>query len=134
MMSMLSTTMRLTLACSNEMMLAINKVGMMMIFTFQQKLKVDDSILWLPLTEEEPVLDPDVLAMMDSLADKFEVDRLLTMGVLEKSTGTEDSSNYGSSLTGKFVRTFRKKERDGQDVLVQKIKIGGQGIQLSFNS
>lgn len=51
---------------------------------------------------------------MDALADKFEVDRLLTMGVLERSTGHEDSSNYGSSLTGKFVRTFRKKERDGQ--------------------
>ena len=36
------------------------------------------------------------------------------MGVLIQSTGDEDSGNFGSSLTGKFVRTFRKKERNGQ--------------------
>ena len=81
---------------------------------FETPSGLDDSILWLPFTEEEPVLSSDLLAEMDALADRFEVDRLLTMGVLERSTGTEDSSNYGSSLTGKFVRTFRKKERDGQ--------------------
>ena len=81
---------------------------------FETPAGLDDSILWLPFTEEEPELSHDVLAEMDALADKFEVDRLLTMGVLERSTGHEDSSNYGSSLTGKFVRTFRKKERDGQ--------------------
>ena len=75
---------------------------------------MDDSMLWLPFSEEEPSLDPDQLSRMDALADQFEVQRLLEMGVLERSTGTEDSSNYGSSLTGKFVRTFRKKERNGQ--------------------
>ena len=31
-----------------------------------------------------------------------------------RSTGNEDVSNFRSSLTGKFVRTFRKKERNGQ--------------------
>ena len=81
---------------------------------FETPTGLDDSILWLPFTEEEPVLSQDVLAEMDALADRFEVDRLLTMGVLGRSTGHEDSSNYGSPLTGKFVRTFRKKERDGQ--------------------
>ena len=75
---------------------------------------VDDEMLWLPYSEEEPSLNDDQLSRMDALADQFEVQRLLTMGVLEQATGTEDSSNYGSSLTGKFVRTFRKKERDGQ--------------------
>ena len=75
---------------------------------------LDDSMLWLPFTEEEPSLDYEQLSRMDALADQFEIQRLLGMGVLERATGTEDSSNYGSSLTGKFVRTFRKKERDGQ--------------------
>ena len=55
-----------------------------------------------------------LLSQMDALADQFEVKRLLEMGVLIQSTGDEDSSNFGSSLTGKFVRTFRKKERNGQ--------------------
>ncbi len=31
-----------------------------------------------------------------------------------RSTGNEDVSNFRSPLTGKFVRTFRKKERNGQ--------------------
>ena len=73
---------------------------------------VDDSMLWLPFSEEEP--SSEQLSQIDALADQFEIRRLLEMGVLEKSTGAEDSSNYGSSLTGKFVGTFRKKERDGQ--------------------
>ena len=73
-----------------------------------------DDLLWLPLTEEEPDVEFSLLAQMDALADQFEVKRLLEMGVLIQSTGDEDSSNFGSSLTGKFVRTFRKKERNGQ--------------------
>ena len=73
-----------------------------------------DDLLWHPLTEEEPDVEFSLLAQMDALADQFEVKRLLEMGVLIQSTGDEDSSNFGSSLTGKFVRTFRKKERNGQ--------------------
>ena len=73
-----------------------------------------DDLLWLPLTEEEPDVEFSLLAQMDALAEQFELKRLLEMGVLIQSTGDEDSSNFGSSLTGKFVRTFRKKERNGQ--------------------
>ena len=73
-----------------------------------------DDLLWLPLTEEEPDVEFSLLAQMDALADQFEVKRLLEMGVLIQSTGDEDSSNFGSSLAGKFVRTFRKKERNGE--------------------
>ena len=50
---------------------------------------------------------------MDALADRFEAQRRLEIGVLIRSTGNEDASNFGSSLTGKFVRAFRKKERNG---------------------
>ena len=63
-----------------------------------------DDLLWLPLTEEEPDVELSLLAQMDALADQFEVKRLLEMGVRIQSTGDEDSSNFGRSLTGKFVR------------------------------
>ena len=62
---------------------------------------VDDEMLWLPYSEEEPSLSQELLSQMDALADQFEVQRLLKMGVLERATGSKDS-------------TFRKKERGNQ--------------------
>ena len=44
---------------------------------------VDDELLWLPFSEEEPSLSPEQLSRMDALADQFEIQRLLDMG-LEK--------------------------------------------------
>ena len=41
---------------------------------FEKPSGLDDNTLWLPFTEEEPVLSQDLLAEMDSLADQFEVD------------------------------------------------------------
>ena len=86
----------------------------------------DDDLLWLPLSEEEPLLDAELLSNMDALADRFEIQRLLELGVLIRSTGNEDMSNFGSSLTGKFVRTLRKKERNGQMCWYRRSRLVGR--------
>ena len=51
---------------------------------------VDDELLWLPFSEEEPSLSPEQLSRMDALADQFEIQRLLDMGLaLSSSTSSQ---------------------------------------------
>ena len=62
--------------------------------------------------EAEPELSTEALCGLDELADKFEVARLIKMGVLkhEEHVDTHEVINLiGSPLSAKFVRSWRSK-------------------------
>ena len=44
---------------------------------------VDDELLWLPFSEEEPSLSPEQLSRMDALADQFEIQTTSGHGIGE---------------------------------------------------
>ena len=68
--------------------------------------------LWFPYSETEPDVTAERLAELDEIADNVEVQRLLKMGVLlEPSTY---SGPLASTLSAKFVRSWRKKQVDGE--------------------
>ena len=61
-----------------------------------------------------PTLSPEQQAEVDAAADMFEVQRLIRKGVL-KCAGVrgEVSSEGVKRLSTKFVRTWRRKVKDG---------------------
>ena len=63
-------------------------------------------MIWHPMVEGDPNIDENTMKMIDNVADKIEVQRLVSMGVLVKpsSFGTVEAA----PLTAKYVRTWRK--------------------------
>ena len=71
--------------------------------------------LWFPYSVDEPAVYGDTLQHLDRLADEVEIARLKEMHVLEPEDAQQHLGQLGSDLTAKFVRTWRRKERDGQE-------------------
>ena len=69
-----------------------------------------------------PGLDQDALAVRDKQADYFEVIRLLRMKVLEQVDEQTDMTEF-KQLSSKFVRTWRKKKRNGQDMVSRRFRL-----------
>ena len=78
-------------------------------------------MIWYPMSENDPNLDEDTLKQIDNVADKIEVQRLVSMGVLAKP------STFGSveaaPSTAKYVRTWRKKTKDGVAMLMRRSRL-----------
>ena len=83
--------------------------------TEYQKGGDDEEQLWFRLTAEEPALDESTLANLDAIADRVEVSRLQDMDVLLKEQDLADNVELGGDLTARFVRTWRKKSKDGEE-------------------
>ena len=79
----------------------------------------DDDAFWFP---EVPDLDQEALAALDRQADYFEVMRLLRMRVLEQVDEHTDVSGH-KELSSKFVRSWRKKKRNGQDMVYRRSRL-----------
>ena len=77
---------------------------------------VDEHLLWYPISPDEPLVDDDTLQHLDHIADAIEISRLKGMHVLEQEGEDVGSSSLGSNLIAKFVRTWRKKSKDGSEM------------------
>ena len=62
--------------------------------------------VWRPYSEMQPELDADELHLVDVEADKIEIQRLLSMGVI--TTTVQDVGELDVPLSAKMVRTWRK--------------------------
>ena len=91
--------------------------------TFGKMGKGNQAFLWFPFSNNEPELPDEVLQELDNLADKVEVDRLLEMGVMCKSQDYNDERGLGVPLSAKFVRTWRKKERNGEQMWLRRSRL-----------
>ena len=85
------------------------------------ELKALESQLWF---SEEPTLSPEQQTEVDSAADMFEVQRLIRKGVL-KCAGVrgEVSSEGVKRLSTKFVRTWRRKVKDGVEQVLRRSRL-----------
>ena len=83
--------------------------------TEYQKGGDDEEQLWFHLTAEEPSLHESTLANLDAIADRVEVSRLQDMDVLLKEQDLAGNVELGGDLTARFVRTWRKKSKDGEE-------------------
>ncbi len=63
--------------------------------------------VWRPYSEMQPELDADELHLVDVEADKIEIQRLLSMGVI--TTTDQYVGDLDVPLSAKMVRTWRKK-------------------------
>ena len=63
--------------------------------------------VWRPYSEMQPELDADELHLVDVEADKIEIQRLLSMGVI--TTTDQYVGELDVPLSAKMVRTWRKK-------------------------
>ena len=83
----------------------------------------DQDLLWFPFSSNEPELPDEVLQELDNLADKVEVERLLDMKVMCRSQDYNDERGLGVPLSAKFVRTWRKKERNGEQMWLRRSRL-----------
>ena len=65
--------------------------------------------MWKPFSVLEPVLDQLELQAIDEVADKVEIQRLQSMGVIINPS--DYTGTLGKQLSAKMVRTWRKKTR-----------------------
>ena len=84
---------------------------------------VDEHLLWYPISLDEPLVDDETLQHLDSIADAIEISRLKGMHALEHEDETVDANSLGSNLTAKFVRTWRKKSKDGAEVWLRRSRL-----------
>ena len=84
---------------------------------------VDEHLLWHPISPDEPLVDDEILQHLDDIADAIEISRLKRMHVLEHETDDVDTSSFGSTLTAKFVRTWRKKPKDGVEMWLRRSRL-----------
>ena len=70
--------------------------------------------LWFPYSVDEPAVYGETLQHLDRIADAVEISRLKDMHVLEHAEEQQDLQQLGSDLTAKFVRTWRRKTRNGE--------------------
>ena len=84
---------------------------------------VDEHLLWYPISPDEPLVDDETLQHLDSIADAIEISRLKGMHVLEHEDETVDTASLGSNLTAKFVRTWRKKSKDGAEMWLRRSRL-----------
>ena len=71
--------------------------------------ELDTECLWKPFSVLEPVLDQLELQAIDEVADKVEIQRLQSMGVIINPS--DYTGTLGKELSAKMVRTWRKKTR-----------------------
>ena len=83
----------------------------------------DEHLLWYPISPDEPLVDDETLQHLDSIADAIEISRLKGMHVLEHEDETVDADSLGSNLTAKFVRTWRKKSKDGAEMWLRRSRL-----------
>ena len=101
----------------------------MMITVFQNETggdpspHVDEHLLWYPISPDEPLVDDETLQHLDSIADAIEISRLKGTHVLEHEDETVDADSLGSNLTAKFVRTWRKKLKDGAEMWLRRSRL-----------
>ena len=69
--------------------------------------------VWMPISEFQPELPADEMSVIDSEADKIEVQRLLSMSVITTVDGY--SGKLDIPLSAKMVRTWRKKTKTETD-------------------
>ena len=84
---------------------------------------VDEHLSWYPISPDEPLVDDETLQHLDSIADAIEISRLKGMHVLEHEDETVDTNSLGSNLTAKFVRTWRKKSKDGAEMWLRRSRL-----------
>ena len=77
--------------------------------------------LWFPASEAEPQIPWEELRRLDGVADRVEVARLSAMGVLLKP-GTY-SGSLASPLSAKFVRSWRRKTKDGEFMWLRRSRL-----------
>ncbi|CAK9082159.1 unnamed protein product [Durusdinium trenchii] len=87
----------------------------------EEKWEVDSSELWYPFSESEPQLSEQQMSYLDEIANKVEVQRLKNMNVLQDSNGF--SGELDTSLSAKFVRTWRKKTLDGVSMYLRRSRL-----------
>ena len=90
-------------------------------FNFEPSSELDLECLWKPSTALEPVVDPIELQAIDEVADKVEIQRLQSMGVIINPG--EYNGSLGKELSAKMVRTWRKKTRPVQNELGQTVEV-----------
>ena len=85
------------------------------------ELQLLEERLWFP---EEPSLSEAQQAEVDGIADLFEVQRLIRKGVLRcAGLKGEVSSENVKKLSTKFVRTWRKKVRNGVEMTLRRSRL-----------
>ena len=87
----------------------------------KSELQLLEERLWFP---EEPTLSESEQAEVDSIADLFEVQRLIRKGVL-RCVGAkgEVSAEGAKQLSTKFVRTWRRKAKDGREQVLRRSRL-----------
>ena len=89
--------------------------------TMDASMELDTECLWKPFSALEPVLDQMELQTIDEVADKVEIQRLQSMGVIINPSNY--SGTLGKELSAKMVRTWRKKTRVIQNESGEKVEI-----------
>ena len=79
--------------------------------------------MWLPYSVDAPAVYGETLHHLDRIADEVEIARLKDMHVLEHEEAQQDLQQLGSDLTAKFVRTWRRKERDGKEQWLRRSRL-----------
>ena len=77
-----------------------------------------------PSQQKKPDLDTTTLDSLDVIADRVEVSRLQAMDVLVNEHDLADDVKLGGDLTAKFVRTWRKKIRSGEECWYRRSRPG----------
>ena len=83
----------------------------------------DEHLLWYPISPDEPLVDDETLQHLDSIADAIEISRLKGIHVLQHEDETVDADSLGSNFTAKFVRTWRKKSKDGAEMWLRRSRL-----------
>ena len=78
-------------------------------------------MIWHPMVEGDPNIDEDTMKQIDIVADKIEVQRLVSMGVLV--TPSSFGTLKATPLTAKYVRTWRKKIKDNVTMLMRRSRL-----------
>ena len=88
-------------------------------------------MIWHPMVEGDPNIDENTMKMIDNVADKIEVQRLVSMGVLVKpsSFGTVEAA----PLTAKYVRYLEEKDQGQRAYVDEEIKTGCKGSLTSWS-
>ena len=87
---------------------------------------LDDSMFWFPFSDVEPELPDGVLRTIDDLAGSVEIGRLINMGVLQPLGSSATNILEMDNLTARFVRTFRKKLKDGEPHWLRRSRLVAQ--------
>ena len=79
--------------------------------------------LWFPCSVDERAVYGETLQHLGRIADEVEIPRLKDMHVVEHEKTQQDLQQLSSGLTAKFVRTWRRKGRDGKEQWLRRSRL-----------